>query len=147
MAEADIYCAHNIKMERHFFSGGDHRWICTYRCAVAIWPDFESHTNQGVRYHLGIDLVKELAEPPHRALPDAYVTAHILLECLEHRSLQELIDITAKPILLKRIGFGKHRGTTFEELAKTQLGYLKWMLGQDFDEDIKFTIKHWLGAR
>jgi exodeoxyribonuclease X len=38
-------------LERHF---GDAIWVCTYKCALRIWPDLPSHGNQALRYHLGL---------------------------------------------------------------------------------------------
>lgn len=146
LSENDLFCAHNIKMERHFFPGGNRRWICTLKAAQSIWPDFESHSNQAVRYELGIDIPEAQSQPVHRALPDAFVTACILRECLHHHTVEELVNITKKPTLIKMVRFGKHRGKTFEELAKSDRGYLEWMAKQDFDEDVAFTVKHWLRA-
>ncbi|EOG6839198.1 hypothetical protein ACLH0Q_006002 [Klebsiella pneumoniae] len=40
--------------------------------------------------------------------------------------------------------FGKHKGKTFEEVATEDKGYLRWLLGTDLDEDMEFTVKHWL---
>ena len=145
LSEHDLFCAHNAKFERHFLGMFRNRWVCTHKSALTIWPDFESHSNQACRYELGLSLDKALAEPPHRALPDAYVTAHILIECLKQRPATELVAITESPILLRTVGFGKHRGKTFEELARSDKGYLQWMSGQEFDEDVKHTVKHWLG--
>lgn len=145
LSEHDLFCAHNAKFERHFLDMFRHRWVCTHKSAMSLWPNFESHSNQACRYELGLVLDKALAEPPHRALPDAYVTANILIECLKQRPALDLVMITDSPVLLRTIGFGKHRGKTFEELAHTERGYLQWMSGQDFDEDVKHTVKHWLG--
>lgn len=38
--------------------------------------------------------------------------------------------------------FGKHKGNSISELAKSNSGYLNWMLGQEFPEELKDIIKH-----
>src|SRR5579862_8797310 len=87
----DIFCAHNAKFERAFFDGDGKPWICTYKCALRVWPESPIHSNQGLRYFLGLNLDPDLAMPPHRAGPDAYVTAHILQRLLVARPAAELI--------------------------------------------------------
>jgi len=41
--------------------------------------------------------------------------------------------------------FGKHKGKTFEEIAATDQGWIRWALANmDADEDLKFTLQHYL---
>jgi len=47
-------------------------------------------------------------------------------------------------ILIKTMRIGKYRGKSFEEVAKIDPGYLSWIIGADFTEDIKYTCKVWL---
>jgi len=139
-----IPAAHNAAFDSKFLPTLPKDWICTYRCARQVWPDFPKHGNQVLRYRLG--LLKEpdeLAMPPHRARPDAYVTAHLLLKMLEDRSPEELVALTKAPILIKLCGFGKHRGVEWEKVPKD---YLSWILRQDpkdWDADTIHTAKHW----
>ena len=53
---ADAYVAHNAGFERSFLEHllGDALWACTYKCALRIWPDLLSHSNQALRYRLGL---------------------------------------------------------------------------------------------
>ena len=124
------------------------KWICTWRCARHLWPDLESHSNQALRYALPDvnDWIEKAgadkAMPPHRALPDAWVTAHVVLKMLEGKTPDELLALTEEPILMKKIPFGMHRGTKFEELPAS---YLSWMCRQvDMDPDAKFSADYWL---
>lgn len=41
---ADAYVAHNCAFERSFL--GNTTWICTYKCALRVWPNLVSHSNQ-----------------------------------------------------------------------------------------------------
>lgn len=148
MLSPQVFAAHNAKFERQWFTDevtGGKPWICTYKCAVRLWPDAPSHGNQALRYWLkpnGLD--REIAAVAHRAFPDAYVTAFLLLEMLKKESVETLIEWTSKPILLSTIRFGKHAGKKFAELPTD---YLQWMTRQDFDEDVAFTVKAELKRR
>ena len=55
-------------------------------------------------------LVHEIALPAHRAMPDAYVTAHHLPDVLNEASLDQLIAWSAELGLLPRVPNGPDRG-------------------------------------
>lgn len=54
-------------------------------------------------------LVHEIGRPAHRAMPDAYVTAHHLRDMLNEASLDQLIAWSAEPGLLPRVPTGLDR--------------------------------------
>lgn len=143
---ADIFAAHNAAFERAFFAGGDKPWICTLKVARRVWPDAPSHSNQTLRYWKNLPLSPSAAMPPHRAQPDAYVTAWILRTLLlEGVSIADMVHWTNQPSLLPRVTFGKHRGKSWSELP---VDYLDWLVGKsDMDEDTKFTARHHLKLR
>lgn len=137
----DAFCAHNARFEQQWLKPPV-PWICTYKCALRVWPEAPNHQNQTLRYWLnpsGLD--RGLASVAHRAPEDAYVTAFICRELLGKASLEQLIKWSAEPALLIKCSFGKHRGSLWKELPKD---YLRWILGQDFDEDARYTAKYWL---
>lgn len=137
-----IPAAHNAAFDQKFLQSLPPDWICTYRCARHIWPDLPRHGNQFLRYQLKLLLEPdELAMPPHRARPDAYVSAHLLLRMLEDKTPEELVALTKQPILIKTVGFGMHFG---KEWSNVPRDYLNWILGKtDFDPDVVYTAKHW----
>lgn len=142
---ADVLVAHQAKFEQHFHAGDGRQWICTYKVARVVWPDAPGHGNQCLRYWLNLPVDPVKASPPHRALPDAYVTAHILARLLEHKTIEEMVHISSYPALLKVMNFGKHKGTTFEEAP---IDYLEWIRDKsDLDEDTKFSAKYWIAKR
>jgi len=54
-SDPDYIVAHNAAFERHFlekFAPKKAQWICTYKCAMTVWPDAPSHSNQALRYWL-----------------------------------------------------------------------------------------------
>ena len=141
---AQIYCAHNAAFERQFFSGGNLAWICTFKCARRAWPDFSSFANQYLRYKLDLKLEDAQASPPHRAGPDTYVTAHILLRLLESYSVRQLVEWTEAPTFYPRVPMTKHKGALWSEV---DFGLLKWFQSADVDEDIKAAARDEMDRR
>jgi exodeoxyribonuclease X len=145
MAGADVFCAHNVVFEQAFFAGGDRPWICTLKVARRLWPECPSHSNQCLRYWLGLNIADLLAMPPHRAGPDAYVTAEILRVALGEATVEQMIAWTKLPSLLPSVTFGKHRGTPWPDLP---WDYLQWVaFKSDLDADTKFTARYYLENR
>lgn len=149
---ADIYVAHNAPFEAGFLDPhlGDVTWLCTYKCALRLWPNHPSHSNQALRYLLGYTRPFDLPDSelqPHRALPDCYVTAATLIEILRAAGEQgfkfaDLLKWSEEPPLMTTFGFGKHRGERFDAVPKD---YLHWIIDKsDLDEGLKFSARHWL---
>ena len=139
------FAAHNAKFEQAFFSDSGAPWICTYKVALRLWPDAPSHTNQVLRYWLGLELpCEDAAMPPHRAGPDAYVTAHLLARMIaeDRASLDDMVRWTSGPPLLPRITFGKYRGAEWQDVPRD---YLEWIVNKsDLDSDTKANARHHL---
>jgi exodeoxyribonuclease X len=104
--------------------------VCTWKCARHMWPEAPAFGNQALRYWLNLNIPK-MRHPPHRALTDAVVTAHILARMLAtERTIDDLVTLTSAPVLLRTVSFGKYRGQT-------------WLLRQDFGADERHTAEHW----
>lgn len=142
----DILVAHYAKFEKHFSPHVGGEWIDTYKVARVVWPDAPAHSNQALRYWLNLELDRQRASPPHRALPDAYVTANLFVRLLAEKTPEEMIQISKYPALLRRITFGtKAKGQTYEEAP---LDYLTWIRDKsELDEDTKFSAKYWVSKR
>ena len=148
---ADVYVAHNCSFEKSFLDGyiGQAVWVCTYKCALRVWPDLESYSSQALRYQLGlidplgIDRATLVA---HRALSDAIVTAAILVELLKHAGWNELVQWSEEPALLTILGFGKHRGERYDAVPKD---YLRWIAEapNSLRDDVRSSARYWLNAR
>jgi exodeoxyribonuclease X len=145
-AEVEVWCAHNAAFEQQLFTGAGKPWICSLKVAYRMYPDSPNHKNQTLRYYFGLELDHALAMPPHRAGPDAYVTAHILADELQAERPETLIEWTNSAALLPgAIKFGMHRGTKW---ADVPTDYLQWICNQaDMDADRKFTARHHLQQR
>jgi exodeoxyribonuclease X len=117
--------------------------ICTYRCALHLWPEAPSYSNQILRYYLGLEPVVKTNLPPHRALPDAAVTMALLNKMLETKTEQDLVALSQMPVVLRQVRFGKHRGALWSDVPRD---YLSWVSRQgDFDVDVLHTARHYLG--
>ena len=143
-ANGDViaFAAHNASFEHQWIAGnilGGVPLICSYKAALRIWPHAPGHSNQVLRYWLKLPLEPERAFPAHRALPDAYVTAHLLRLQLNSASLDDLITWSQQPALLTNVTFGKHRGLQWTDVPD---GYLDWIIASGgFDENVMYTAK------
>ena len=140
--------AHSAKFERLFITDemtGGLPFICTYKCALRLWPEAPAHSNQTLRYWRRPDgLDRAVANVAHRAGPDAYVTAFHLRDMLALASLNQLIAWSSEPALQVRCHIGKWRGTPWREVDD---GFLRWVSDKDFDEDVLFTVRHEMDRR
>jgi exodeoxyribonuclease X len=139
--------AHRAAFEQHYctprLSGGA-QWICTWKCALRLWPHLSRFSNQMLRYQRmpeGLD--HKIGLPAHRAMPDAYVTAHHLRDMLNEASLDQLITWSAEPGLLPRIPTGPERGKAWD---RVDLQVLQAFL-LDRDQDVRFTAESELARR
>ena len=140
----DVIVAHNATFDGSFLPQfAENPWVCTWKCAQKLIPDAPSYGNQVLRYYLGLQIEagNGRAGMPHSAGYDARTTAGILEFLLSKASVEEMIEISASPVLLKKMPFGKHRGMEF---SKVPADYRRWLRGQpDLDRDLKHTLDHY----
>ncbi len=133
------------------------KFICTLRVARELDKEekIERYNLQYLRYFLEI----EVDATAHDALGDVLVLEQ-LFERLkkkimsennftENEAIEKMIGISSHPSLLRTFGFGKYNGRKIEDVAKTDRGYLEWLLeqklnGDGIDEDWIYTLKHYL---
>ena len=139
-----LYVAHSADFEKGFFNPEGSRWIDTYKCALRLWPEAPRYGNQVLRYWLENCDPGGLGMPPHRALPDCYVTAFILLNCMMRKNVEQLLAWSDEPPLLPKVPMGKHRGKKWSEVPRD---YLEWATKQDFDEGVAYAVKLELARR
>jgi exodeoxyribonuclease X len=120
-------------------------YICTYRVALHLWPDAPRHSNQVLRYWLGLEPKIKTNLPPHRALADAAVTAAILDKMMETVDEERMLELTTMSAVLHRVRFGKHVDWLWSDVPHD---YLRWILRNgEFDHDVIYTAKHYLENR
>lgn len=147
--ELCILVAHNAEYEQGIlgteFVPVD--WICTYKCALRVWPDAPGHKNEVLRYwlKLGEDRGRCGDQHPHSALHDCQVTRLLLKELFKHATLEQLLEWSKLPAKLPRMPLGKHYNQTWDTIPYP---YLKWLVGQaDMRPDVKFCAKEEMERR
>jgi exodeoxyribonuclease X len=139
--------AHHSEFEQKFCTpplthGAD--WICTWKCAMRLWPDSPSFSNQVLRYWRKPEgLVHERGLPAHRAFPDAYVTAHHLRDMLNEASVAQLLEWSSLPGLLPRVRSGPDRGKDWREIDD----YALEAFMHDRDPDVRYTAEQEIARR
>ncbi len=139
--------AHHADFEQQFCTpslthGAD--WICTWKCALRLWPESPSFSNQVLRYWRRPDgLEHERGLPAHRAFPDAYVTAHHLRDMLNQVPAEQLIAWSQLPGLLPRVRSGPDRGKAWDEIEEEVLA----QFARDRDPDVRYTAEQEIARR
>ena len=69
-----------------------------------LWPELSTHKNQTLRYELELNVPTVEGMLPHRALPDALVTATLLQKMLEQKKQSVMLvpEIALTPQIIER---------------------------------------------
>lgn len=148
-----ILVAHNAKFDiemlaREFVTVP--RFICTMRMAQHLDEDavIPSYSLQYLRYllKLDVDLGGLVA---HDALADVFVLEKLFERLSTKMSVEEMLEVSSKPTLIKRFVFGKYKGQLLKDIAKTDKGYLEWLLSEkkketQLDEDWVYTLEQYV---
>lgn len=95
---------------------------------------------QALRSHFNIP-----EESAHRAMGDVLVNIAVFSHLIRpFKTLTHMLSELKKPIELKSMPLGKHKGRPFKEIP---VEYLRWAVNKDFDIDLKFSIKQELKKR
>ena len=90
---------------------------------------------QQLRQHFNIQ-----PEGAHRAMSDVVVNIEVFKQLAKpYHTTEELFSFLQKPIRLKTMPLGKHKGRRFEEIP---IEYLLWAEKKDFDQDLLFSIRN-----
>jgi len=142
--------AHNAEFEERFLRvDGVMPMICTLKAAYRVWPQAPGHSNSVLRCWLEdeglISLDHEKAMPPHRAGPDAYVSAHILKALFAAGATgREMIAWTREPKAFPTCPIGEHRGKPW---ADVDAGFLRWMINKPVEADLVWNARRELDRR
>lgn len=78
-------------------------------------------------------------EGAHRALNDVIVNVGVFKYLAKKfKTTEQIFEALSRPIQLKTMPLGKHKGRLFKEVP---LQYLIWAAHQDFDQDLLFSIR------
>ena len=133
--------------------------IAHYLDVAGLIPQYKL---QYLRYFYDLDVENATA---HDALGDVRVLEklfdHLFTEMTkeikdEEKVLEEMIKISARPVLLKKFNFGKHNGVKVSDVAKDDKNYLNWLLnqkimarenGEENDENWIYTLDYYLNPQ
>lgn len=105
-----------------------------------LYGDTPVNSLEQLRLHFNVE-----AEGAHRALSDAIVNMHVFKHlCRNYRSLHELNDALSRPIQMKIMPLGKHKGRLIKEIP---IEYLLWAARKDFDQDLLFSLRSEINRR
>lgn len=102
----------------------------------------ESPTNslERLREHFNI-----ASEGAHRAMNDVVVNIEVFkFLASSYKTTEQLFERLKRPIPLKAMPLGKHKGRPFSEIPSE---YLQWAANKDFDQDLLFSIRSELKRR
>jgi DNA polymerase III epsilon subunit-like protein len=159
--ENTICVAHNAAFDAQILKNDDiiiKNLLCTFKTIRELDSEaaFPQHKLQYLRYALGI----ELDVAAHEAFADVLVLEKLFeyelaegmkkWQCDEAMAIKKMMEITAEPLAIKTINFGKYNGKTVAEVATLDIGYLSWLLDQkrksDKDEtDWIYTLEKYVG--
>jgi len=112
----------------------------THRMARLYGDSPCTNSLEDLRKHFNI-----AAEGAHRAMNDVIVNVEVFkFLARNYKTTTQLSDILSKPILIKTMPLGKHKGRPIKEVP---VDYLKWAAHKDFDGDLLYTIRSELKRR
>lgn len=128
-------------------------YIDTKRVAMHLIPESPKHNLQYLRYFLGLEV--EDAEA-HSAIGDVKVLIALYEELYNRLKMEgydtplaitdRMILLSKRTVLLTLCAQKKHLGERWEDIVKSDPGYLAWMFSkiEDWDTDLQFTIRHYI---
>ncbi len=160
-SEKNYLIAHNIQFDLGMLKkeGFVNRMklIDTLRCSKHLFPDSNYHRLQYFRYSLGLykEEKKEAQKhniviKAHDAIGDVLVMKLLLSKLVAKVKEQyphinpmlKLEELTNIPVFMKSFKFGKYKGEQIDDIARSDAGYIKWMLKSlELDEDLKYTLE------
>lgn len=108
-------------------------YLDTLRMA-RLYGESPVNSLQQLRQHFNIE-----PEGAHRAMSDVIVNIEVFKQLAKpYQTTEELFQVLQKPIRLKAMPLGKHKGRRFDEIP---LEYLLWAERKDFDQDLLYSIR------
>jgi exodeoxyribonuclease X len=153
--QADFLSAHNAKFEMDMLKQHGVMplrdlppFLCTMKLAKQVYPTQRSYALGQLRYSLNLQLDHTKAALSHRAQPDTYVTAVLLIQMLPQCSwdMEIVRNIGAGPAMHLSMPFGKHKGVPF---AQVPIDYFTWLVNSTvrMDQDLRDAVEAHLATR
>ena len=159
--------AHNIKFDLDMVQKegfiNNMKTIDTLRCASHLFDELSAHRLQFLRYELGIYKEEEseaqklgVTIKAHDAIGDVLIMKLLLSKLVAKTKekfegiknveiMEKLVSLTQTPVHIKIFKFGKYKGEHIQDIANSDIGYLRWMRDKlELDEDMKYTLDFYL---
>lgn len=115
------------------------RYLDTLRMA-RLYGESPINSLDQLRRHFNIEF-----EGAHRAMNDVIVNLEVFRYLAKsYRNLGQIFDALAKPVPLRLMPLGPHKGRPFKEVP---MEYLLWAANKDFDQDLLFSIRSEINRR
>lgn len=99
-----------------------------------LYGDSPSNALERLGIHFNVD-----SDGHHRAMNDVRVNIEVFKHLSKKfKTLGAIFKVLSKPILLRAMPLGKHKGRPFRDIP---LQYLRWAANKDFDQDLLFSIR------
>lgn len=150
MAEKRVIVGHGIAFDLQIIANSAQRYnipteitanrtIDTLRLA-RLYGESPVNSLEYLRQHFNIE-----EEGAHRAMNDVVVNVDVFRYLAKRfKSLREIFEVLSRPILMKNMPLGKHKGRPFKEIP---LEYLRWAARKEFDQDLLYSIRTELKKR
>lgn len=150
MIGRSIIVGHGISMDISFLMSAakkhkiantlsSHAFLDTLRLA-RLYGESPTNSLETLRAHFNI-----ASEGAHRAMNDVIVNIEVFKYlATRFKTTEQMMDRLKKPIPLKTMPLGKHKGRPFGEIPHE---YLSWAANKDFDQDLLFSIRSELKKR
>jgi len=156
--ENGVLIAHNAQFDISMLKDEGLRvpkFICTLKLARYLDDDEQvpEYNLQFLRYYFGlrVDAQAHDAEGDVKVLKGVFdkLKEIWIQKYTDENVIDRMADLSAKPLLMRRINFGKHAGQTVEEVSRVDRGYLEWLLNAKMEnpaneEDWIYTLKYYL---
>lgn len=107
--------------------------IDTLRLA-RLYGDSPTNSLEQLRRHFNIE-----NEGAHRAMSDVIVNVEVFkFLSKRYKSTDQIFDILSRPVLMKTMPLGPHKGRLLKEIP---LEYLRWAANKNFDQDLLFSLR------
>ena len=111
----------------------NHKYLDTLRLA-RLYGESPTNSLESLRKHFNIQGINA-----HRAMSDVLVNIDVFKYLSQgFNTIEEMFKKLEKPIALKAMPLGKHKGRPFREIP---IEYLRWACHQNFDQDLLFSLR------
>lgn len=111
----------------------NNRFLDTLRMA-RLYGESPVNSLEQLRKHFNIE-----EEGAHRAMSDVMVNMNVFRYLAkQYKTTDQIFDVLSRPIRLKIMPLGKHKGRPMKEVP---LDYLLWAANKDFDQDLLFSLR------